>query len=205
MKLPFLASFIIFISALSLLIKRHSRQVSEIHENFWTKEYSSNHVRRKSLDNLDYIKIPLDIFPYDLLKDHSKVLDCMEIISSLATQKIVNLTGITNTDLKLEYGTANITQLMEYDQNFTLLVRCLNTWAQELYHANYIEKAKAILEFAISISTDVSHSYYLLASIYDANNEKEAVIELSKKASALTSSSGSLIDRTLRKSYPYIG
>ena len=40
-------------------------------------------------------------------------------------------------DLKLEYGTANINDLSQYDQNYTLLVRTLQKWAEALAAADH--------------------------------------------------------------------
>ena len=57
----------------------------------------------------------------DALPDNERAEEYRSLLTSLSTQPVVNLTGFTNTDLKLEYGTANITCLTEYDQNYTLL------------------------------------------------------------------------------------
>ena len=62
-------------------------------------------------NSLRYIKIPLETFPTHLLNDDAAVMECIETIESLTSMKIVNLTGWSNTDLKLEYGTANINDL----------------------------------------------------------------------------------------------
>ena len=99
--------------------------------------------------------------------------ECKEILRSLSTQKIVNLTGYTNTDLKLSYGTANITCLTEYDQNYTLLVSTLQKWAEALYRGGAKKECRQVLEYAVSIGTDVSHTYFLLADLYDEEGESD--------------------------------
>ena len=101
-------------------------------------------------------------------------------IAALRDQKIVNFTGITNTDLKLTYGAANIDALSEYDNNYLKLVRLIVKYAKQLIDAGLTEKAKEILEFGVSVKTDVSANYTLLAKLYkdEGNNEKLREIRL---------------------------
>jgi hypothetical protein len=84
----------------------------------------------------------------------------------LKDEKIVNLTGISNTDLKLEYGTANITPLSIYDQNYTSLVRGLQRWGKALYDAGRYEDSAKVLEFAVKTRTDITATYRLLIDLY---------------------------------------
>ncbi len=205
MNLTFLASFIMFICMLSIVIRRHSRIVRKKQEQFWERERQANHVRRKPLDNLDYITIPLERLPVHVMTADVTVRECLDVLNTLAGEKIVNFTGITNTDLKLTYGTANITVLSGYDQNFTLLVQTLQKWAETLHKAGYTDEARQVLEYAVSVHSDAGTSYRLLAALYDQAGEREKVTGLYDIALALTSPSGKTIARTLRESYPYIG
>lgn len=125
MKLIILASLILFSACLSLAIKRGRRAQAAEEKSFWEREREANSVRRKPLDNLDYITIPFEHLPVNRLTDDPTVSECLEILQNLSELHIVNLTGFSNTDLKLEYGAANITALSEYDQNYTLLARTL--------------------------------------------------------------------------------
>ncbi|MFR4338210.1 MAG: hypothetical protein ACLT33_09390 [Lachnospira pectinoschiza] len=43
-------------------------------------------------------------------------------ITGLKDKKILNL-PISNTELKLSYGAANLTEFTEYDDNFTTLIK----------------------------------------------------------------------------------
>lgn len=202
MKLPVLASFIIILAVISHLIKKSSRNMDAQQQSFWSKELQSNNIRKKPLDELKYITIPFDRLPERAHPDHDTVKDCLSTLHTLSERKIVNLTGITNTDLKLTYGTANITALTEYDQNFTLLVTTLQKWAETLYDLGAINDAQHILEFAVSVDSDVTKTYELLASIYDASRNFSAIRELMEHAKGLTSSSGKIIVRKLEETYP---
>lgn len=198
------ASFIIFTSIVSLVIRRHNRSDENIQKQFWERERQANQVRRKPLDDLDYVNIPLDTLPVTIMQEDITVKDCLDTLSVLADEKIVNFAGLTNTDLKLAYGTANITVLSQYDQNFTLLAQTLQKWAETLHRAGYTDEARQILEYAISIRSDAGTSYRLLASLYDQDGAQEKVAALYNAALALTSPSGKIIARTLREAYPYI-
>lgn len=206
MNLIFFATFIIFTSILSMTIKRHNRSEKKHREQFWEREARANQVRRKPLDDLDYVTIPLENLPTAVMTGDVIVQDCLDTLASLSREKIVNLAGYTNTDLKLAYGTANITALSQYDQNFTLLAQTLQKWAETLHGAGYTAETRQILEYAVlSIHSDAGTSYRLLASLYDKNGEKEKVAKLYDIALSLTSPSGRTIARTLLEAYPYIG
>lgn len=201
MKLTILASVIIAGSVLGALTKKHTKQTKDAEKDFWDKELASNNVRKKSLDDLNYVTIPMDILPLNVMTENDRIQEYISTIQTLSTRKIVNFTGITNTDLKLTYGTANITVLSEYDENFTALVTTLQKWAKLLYDGGYTEEAHTLLEYAVSIGSDVSATYYLLADMYRSQNDTDKILELIDTASDLSSKNGKIIARTLRESY----
>lgn len=187
MKFPFLASFLLFTALLTYELHK-SRNIEENTMNdFWKKERDANNVRKKNLDSLLYISIPFDRLPMEALSDREDIKEIHLQLQRLSTQKIVNLTGITNTDLKLTYGTANITALTEYDQNYTLLARTLYQWGRLLFEENLIPQAKQVLQFGIETGTDISGNYKLLATIYQSEGETEKLEELISRASSLNS------------------
>jgi len=204
MNLVFLASLIVFIIFLSARIKRQGKIQQENDKNFWEREHLANSVRRKPLDHLNYIHIPLETFPTHILQEDETVLECIGLMESLTSQKIVNLTGFSNTDLKLEYGTANITVLTEYDQNYTLLVRTLQKWADSLIAAGYVNEAAILMEFAVSTQTDISRTYYKLADYYVSRRESEKIQWLKDTAEELRSSNRNIIRNHLEEMYPDI-
>lgn len=205
MRLPFLASFIVFIIWLSYEIKKSRRAVDRQQKTFWEREQEANRTRKKPLDTLEYIAVPLHALPMNLCNGQPQIDECLDLIRSLSTQKIVNFTGYTNTDLKLMYGAPNLTLLSEYDQNYTLLVRTLQKWASLLYEQGYQSDAKAILEYAVSIRTDISGAYRLLASIYRAEGSLEKIDDLIETAMTINSSMKDVIVRILRESDPSDG
>ncbi len=197
MKLPFLASFIILLVVISHSIRKSNRAMEKEQQSFWEKEREANNVRKKPLDDLNYITIPFDNLPCHVHKDNDKVEECLSTLHTLSERKIVNLTGFTNTDLKLTYGTANITVLTEYDQNFTVLVTTLQKWAETLYTLGAVAEAQSILEYAVFVDSDVIKTYDLLASIYDSQQNRTGIEELIRHAESLHSASGKIIVRKL--------
>lgn len=176
-------------------MRRVSRKVEEKEEAFWEKELRSNSVRKKSLDGLEYIHIPVDLLPFGTAEGNSVLQSAEDELLALKDEKIVNFTGITNTDLKLEYGTANITVLSQYDQNYTAMVIALQKWGQELYNQCRYEDARAVLEFAMRTRTDISGTYRLLIDMYKTKlgyneakiHEKlEAMLPIAKDLNSLS-------------------
>lgn len=202
MKFPVLASFFIFIIVLTRRIHlMRNRQESE-EKSFWERERQANNTRRKPLDDLNYIQIPLEKLPTHLMTEDINVCDCVDTLRNLSTLKIVNLTGYTNTDLKMEYGAANISALSEYDQSYTLLASTLQKWADILWNADYKKEAVSIMEFALETHTDVSAAYYKLAEYYHSQGEDSRIASLIETAESLRSLNRNVIVRTLKKSYP---
>jgi len=204
MKFPILASFLVFIIIVAIFNKKTTNIHKKRSEEYWQRERQSNFVRKKTLENLEYISIPFSSFPTDTATDDEIIASCLRDLESLRDEKIVNFTGYSNTDLKMEYGTANITVLSQYDQNYTLFVRALQSWGSRLYELGYKEEALTVLEYAIATRTDISGTYYLAASIYQEKNQPEKIKHLLFVADTLQSAMKGPIVRTLKESYPDI-
>ena len=193
------ASALIFSAAVFLYLLKSNKKDAHSQDDFWERERAANSTRRKPLDDLDYIKLPMEQFPMTLLEDVPKAEDYKQIILSLSELPIVNFTGISNTDLKLRYGAPNIDLLISYDQNYTLLVRTLQQWAQLLYDNGYIDEARQLLEFSVSTGTDVSATYRLLCQIYREQNTPDKISNLYPIAEMLNSAMQKTIVRTLQE------
>ncbi len=185
-KIASLLIFAIFCLWCCIEMKIKSRKEDEAEKAFWEREARANAVRRKNIDHLDYIKIPDDL-PVDLLKDNIEMPNILKVLDELKDQRILNLTGYTNTDLKLEYGAPNITELTLYDNNYTSLVTTLQKWVDLLLEAGYEEEAVKIMEFMVSTNVDIKKTYTLLGRFYLKHLENEKYMELIKTAESLRS------------------
>ena len=122
---------------------------------------------------------------------------CESQIQTLKEKKILNLTGISNTDLKLKYGPANLTALTQYDQNFTLLARTLNTWGQRLNELSHPKEAICVLAFAVSIGSDIRATWELLAKLYADSGDLAKIRDMKTTAATLNSLTKNSILATL--------
>lgn len=194
------ASTLLLGAAIAIASSKNQKSAAAMEQDYWKKERAANNTRRKSLDDLPYIRLPLEIFPMELLADVPKVEDYRQIILSLKDLPIVNFTGLSNTELKLRYGAPNIDLLTSYDQNYTLLVRTVQQWAQALYDGGFPDKACQLLEFSVSTGTDVSATYRLLCKIYLEQGTPEKIKSLYPVAESLNSAMQKTIVRILRES-----
>jgi hypothetical protein len=178
MRIPVLmVTAIIFTVWLKYEIRKSDQHSKSTHDDFWNAEKNANLTRSKNISNLSYITIPLDQIPMSD-RDDDTLNSYRDIIRDLSSQKILNLTGLSNTELKLQYGAANLNFLSTCDNNYTRMVSMLQKWAERLYSQNYICDAASILEFAVSCKTDVRHTYLLLATIYGKQNTPEKIDSL---------------------------
>lgn len=165
--------------------KKSDRNQSEGSRKFWEREEKSNFTRKKDISFLNYITIPLDKLPM-ISVDDDEITEYQECITNLSQCKILNLTGYSNTDLKLEYGVANLTILTEYDNNYNTLINVIAKWGHRLFQLNMESDAVRVLEYGISIDTDVSRNYYLLADYYRQKGEISEIDRLIDKADKIT-------------------
>ncbi|MCH5272285.1 MAG: hypothetical protein J1E35_01300 [Lachnospiraceae bacterium] len=107
-------------------------------------------------------------------------------VCALSGKRILNLSGISNTDLRLTYGTANLEPLTAYDQNFTLLIRSLQKWGALLVSAGHSQDAVTVLSYAVNIGSDIAGTYALLARLYKENGELQKISELKEHAEQLS-------------------
>ncbi len=175
--------------------------------SYLDREDAANATRRKDLSNLSYIKVPFDKLPFDItLKDEKKQLKIAEYekeIKNLSSERMLNLIGISNTELKEMYGPANLELLTIYDQNYSRYIRTLQFFAECLYE-EYPEKAVFILEYCITIGTDISGTYDLLGNYYLEHNDKERFMTLYDKIPVKDSISGKMIQNKLDRMQHFV-
>lgn len=166
--------------------KKDDRRRERAKQQFWDREAEANTVRRKDLTFLNYLSIPLDFLPMNDTGD-DEISDYQDTIRRLSGKRILNLGGLTNTDLKMEYGAANLTELTEYDNNYTTLVNILAKWGARLIELELYDDAVTVLEYGISVKSDVSRNFYLLANEYRRRSRPDKIDTLIEAAEKLES------------------
>ena len=151
-------------------------------KNFWDNESKANLVRKADISNLAYLVLDLSLLPMDALlpalSHRAKELE------DLTTKKIINLSMYTNTELKLMYGPANLEELSYCDGNYLSLIRLLNSIGKELIELGNVSAAKEFLSYSLSIGSDISETFTLLAGIYKSkghDNDIDLLIKLAER------------------------
>lgn len=191
-----LACILVFVLWLSYELKKSSGHAKG-KKSFLELDAEANSVRKKPLDSLHYITIPTESLPFFSGIDE-KLTSYQETVQMLSKKPIVNLSGITNIDLKMEYGAANLPILSQYDQNFTLLARTLLQWGTRLHELGYDHEAVQVLSFGIDCQTDARGNYILLAQLYQAQGNQSAIEHLISVAETLRTSQKDGICRELK-------
>ena len=181
MKLILLPS----ITILVLVLHHNLRKSNGIEKRgisaYLKQEDQANSTRRQDISGLPYIEVPLDTFPLDItLNDEKKQIKITEYkiqILALSQKQMLNLIGVSNTQLKKLYGPANLELLTICDQNYSLYLRNLQLFAECIYD-EYPEDAVSVLEYCISTGTDISGTYDLLARYYAAHGMTDKFAKL---------------------------
>ena len=166
--------------------KKDDNRIRKEKQKFWERESEANSVRKKDITFLDYIDVPLQSLPMEPCDDE-EITEYQDTIRTLSHKRILNLGGQTNTDLKLQYGPANLPELTEYDNNYITLVNTLAKWGSRLISLERPDDAISVLEYGISVKTDVSRNYYLLADQYKKRNQPDKIDALIATAYQLDS------------------
>ena len=140
--------FFILVITLVILIRyeitRNSKAERRSSKAFWEREREASFTRNKDISGLDYINIPEDLIASLPSLENEEYTAALENLNALKGTKILNLTGITNTDLKASYGTGNFAFLSECDERFNTLYVSLKTISRTLKEAGYTELSDKI-------------------------------------------------------------
>lgn len=190
-------SFLALCYVVSRNVSRFKKTHGQSHEEFLEQESRANSVRKADISALPYVEIPLAELPLDALSacGYSALA---EELRTLASVKILNLSMYTNTELKLMYGPANLTALSDCDDAYTSLIMLLNKIGASLLEADRPDDAEKFLSFAISIGSDITTSYTMLATLYAKKHDINRIDRLIGNADSLTSLSGKTIQNNLR-------
>ena len=174
---PLFTTIVIIAGFIFVFMKITSEKPGDGIRSFREKERRADSTLKQPLDNLPFIQVPLDSIPSPEPAVNEKCAALLSELNTLAGKKIVNLTGISNTDLKLTYGAPNLPILTEYDQNFTSLCMNLHELGCEYKLTGHEDEAIATFNAAISVGTDISGTYTTLAEMYA---EKGLYVEIQR-------------------------
>ena len=172
MPLTCLAFFILAVSMINFFANRASKKDKERAAGFWERENKANSTRKKDLSSLPYITLDDSLFPFSI-EETEALRSAREQVFTMKGRKILNLNGLSNTDLKLTYGAANLPALTQYEENFFALCAALQNWGEALSEAGYISEAIQVLQYAQLIGSDLSSTRTLLTTLCRANQASD--------------------------------
>lgn len=167
--------------------KKASKNRKETVRDFLQRELEANTTRKQDISGLPYITIELSCLPdvSGVPDPDGEIAAIFDELRPLDGMKIINLSGISNTDLKLSYGAANFPFLSECDARFTFFTRKLYELGLRLNEAGACDTAVRVLEYAVSIGTDSGSAYRLLGGLYAKQRKNAELGELCEKAQSL--------------------
>ncbi len=162
--------FLVFLGWFHFQKSKATRVQKESEAAFWETERNANLTRKQDISNLTYVTIEPSLLPdITFADDLSK--QYYQTLTSLNGKKILNLSHMTNTELKANYGIVNFAFLQECENNFFSFVQTLNDWGAHLIELNNLSSAKQVLSIAVQVNSDIPQSYVSLAKIYLIHNE----------------------------------
>jgi predicted Zn-dependent protease len=190
-----LALLIIVAAVLHYEIRKNNDAQQTLEDRFWRREQAANFTRRKDISCLNYLTIPPEKIPQNL---HTEAENTLVRLSSC---QMLNLNGKTNTDLKLEYGAANLEALTGFDDNFTEFARTVPVYAKELIEAGQTAEAQELLELAVSYQADISAIYTTLADLYQQAGQGARIQSLVETVNEMVETPGRTIILSKLKDY----
>lgn len=176
----FFICFIVFIIWLRVKMRKNNSSISEESKAFWNREEQANFARSHDISTLDYLTVSENELPFSSPEASSdeRELDLEQQVREASCRKILNLSAYSNTDLKEQYGVANLEELSNCDQNFLLFIRALANWGIYLYEKEDYSRSKQVMEYSRSIKSDISSVYTTLGNIYAREGAMDKVDEL---------------------------
>ncbi len=167
-------------------IRRSNVRSKKTNDEFWERERSSYLAPDRDTTDLEFVSFPPDL-PLDVKTEDPAISEYQETLRVLSGEKVVNLSGITNTDVRLSYGKGNMNELSKADSRFITLLRTLNSLSSGYISKGYEEEGEKLLDFAVSLGSDIRSGWRMLGELYLKRDDTAALSELIKKAEALDS------------------
>ena len=197
MNLVIFASFTVFGIWLSYQLRKNSKLNEKASSDFWQEESMANSVRKKQLEESDFVLFPFDKLPAEESFSPEPVPDCFTVLKELSDKKMVNLNGISNTEVKKRFGVANLAILTEYDTNYEIFAKNIYLLCQHLYDIGRKEEALMLSEETILTGTDSLSHYKLIIQIYREQGNLAGISWLEEKAENIHSLTKGAILRAL--------
>lgn len=193
MKLLTLTSIVLMGLVINNAIRRSNARSKKAMDEFWERERSSFKAPSRSVSDLEYITFPDDL-PLNISTDDPQIKEYQETLVNITKNRVLDLSGISNTDIRMAYGSKNMEELSRADQRYTTLCRSLNSLSKAYLKTGHEEEAITLLKFALSCGSDIKESWIMLGNCHMEREEKEDLDLLIDKARELPDSSHTKAD-----------
>jgi len=154
---------------------------------YWETERDSLSVRRKDFAQEDYLRPDMTAltFPNLDVKDYDLVLyeSLKSKILALSSKDMMNFSHLTNTEIRLQFGTANQTTIADNEANYNSYLKALADYGKFMNEQGELPEAIAALEECIRMKSEYSRHYLYLAQLFSTTKNEEAFHQLCEKAS----------------------
>ena len=186
MHMPLLPALTLFIAAViwfTTLLRRSSRKKDAERkslEKYLEAEQQANFARSREIDEKLFVTVDITPFVFDGRVDIPADLRAGEgAFMKAAAKKMLRFERkLSNSELKIRFGSANLERLSGYEQNLTNYFIAGNFYAEILMNYNYDDMAVRLLEEMAAQTSDISRTYTLLADAYDKKRDKRALGKL---------------------------
>ena len=184
MKLLTFTSVILIGLVINNAIRRSNARSRKIRDEFLERERSARTTPRRSTEDLKFIHFPDDL-PLHLSTDDPQIKEYQETLVNITKKSVINLSGISNTDIRLAYGAPNMEELSRADERFIVLCRTINSLSEAYARTGHRIEAIKLLEFAVSEGSDIKETWTSLGQLYLQTNNTPALDSLINKAGKL--------------------
>jgi len=178
--MPILTVVIVLSVIFTVALKMHSKSYGTELEEYINHEIDANAVKSKPIADGDFFVPDMSAFP--IMPDQGEdlpVLRRQRDVINRAGKKMMRFDKpMSNTELKLKYGTVNLEKITEYEENFYQFTYAINNWAEALLEKNDEIAAEKVLRAGVLCRTETSKTYTVLADIYFKQRRRTALQEL---------------------------
>jgi hypothetical protein len=155
---------VMLIVMLVIKFSRHSKQQADVKRKFLDDEAAANAVRKKEIDPALFYTADLSALPEIPEGDPFQIERCAKRMMIYFKEPITNL------ELKMQYGAAQMDFIAQYEENFNEYLKALTKWAASIAEENKSD-ALVILELVISLGGEFRDAYKLAADIYASKRD----------------------------------
>ncbi|PKM95199.1 MAG: hypothetical protein CVU84_05790 [Firmicutes bacterium HGW-Firmicutes-1] len=196
--------FLIFIFIFQHNLRKSDKMLNKSRKIFWEKEEKSLFARKAPIDTNIYIIPSIEALPNFSFEEfkafgNEDLFKTQELCFDIAKSPMVNLSDMLNSDIRIKYGTSNLSTIESYEINYNHYIKILYQLAKGYYELNMYDEAICVLEEGIRVHTEIGDHILLLATLYCQFQNKAKFDELYEKSLTLNTLTKNTIIRNLDK------